>query len=285
MEKHTIKIILLIFLSFQCLAKPQTGASSGFLFFGDSGTGEPAQFLTAGSMSRYCTKHPCQFVLALGDNFLPRGVSSTSDPKWKTHFLDPYRALQLVFFPVLGNHDYQGNVQAQLGYTQESKWWHMPSRFYSFEKEGVQLIALDTNQFDEEQGKWLNQVLSSSNAFWKIVYGHHPILSYGQHGNTSELIKELLPIIKGKADFYLSGHDHDRQVIIEQGQPVYVVSGAAAQTRPTGSGKGTVFSSSTLGFGHFLFKKDNVTLSLVDGDGKVDFQKEFSKKNSRTASP
>lgn len=35
-----------------------------------------------------------------------------------------------------------------------------------------------------------------STAKWKIVVGHHAIRSVGHHGDTQELIKQLLPILQ-----------------------------------------------------------------------------------------
>ncbi|KAK9119201.1 hypothetical protein Scep_017294 [Stephania cephalantha] len=57
--------------------------------------------------------------------------------------------------------------------------------------------------------KDLKQALSESTAEWKIVVGHHAIRSIGFHGNTSELIKQLLPILnENNVDLYMNGHDH-----------------------------------------------------------------------------
>jgi hypothetical protein len=38
--------------------------------------------------------------------------------------------------------------------------------------------------------------LKQSNAKWKIVVGHHTIRSAGHHGNTEELVNQLLPILE-----------------------------------------------------------------------------------------
>ena len=53
-------------------------------------------------------------VISLGDNFYPTGVKSTSDAQWQTTFERPFAALQTRFLSVLGNHDYMGNVDAQV---------------------------------------------------------------------------------------------------------------------------------------------------------------------------
>lgn len=38
--------------------------------------------------------------------------------------------------------------------------------------------------------------LRESTAKWKIVVGHHPIKSNGHHGDTQELVAQLLPILQ-----------------------------------------------------------------------------------------
>lgn len=44
---------------------------------------------------------------------------------------------------------------------------------------------------------------------WLVVCGHYPVFSVGGHGDTEELLSDLLPLLKRyKVDAYLSGHDH-----------------------------------------------------------------------------
>ena len=76
--------------------------------------------------------------------------------------------------------------------------------------------------------------LKDSTAKWKIVVGHHPVRSIGHHGDTKELIRQLLPILEvihlgqyifycilykkilviklnlqeNNVDMYINGHDH-----------------------------------------------------------------------------
>lgn len=42
----------------------------------------------------------------------------------------------------------------------------------------------------------VDSALKESNAKWKIVVGHHGIRSAGQHGDTKELVAQLLPILQ-----------------------------------------------------------------------------------------
>jgi len=52
--------------------------------------------------------------------------------------------------------------------------------------------------------------LQESNAKWKIVVGHHTIRSAGQHGDTDELVEQLLPILQVNFLFlYFKYNNHD----------------------------------------------------------------------------
>ena len=79
------------------------------------------------------------------------------------------------------------------------------------------------------------------------------------------------------ADFYFAGHDHDVQVLSERGAPLLVISGAAAQTRPTKTGPRTEFASSELGFAHVQLDKKSAKLEILDSAGEPKFNKTITK--------
>ena len=129
------------------------GDRVGFIFFGDQGTGEAPQYEVALGMQKFCEKNLCQFALLLGDNFYPEGVNSVDDPQWLSKFETPYTPLKLQFFASLGNHDYGGNVEAQVQYSKKNPTWVMPSRYYKFTKGNIDFLALDTEKFGEKQDR------------------------------------------------------------------------------------------------------------------------------------
>lgn len=254
------------------------GTPIGFLLFGDSGTGEPPQYETAAAMKTYCRDNLCQFVTLLGDNFYPAGVQSVEDPQWVDKFTKPYGPLNLVFYAALGNHDYAGDPQSQIDYSRHNLQWRMPSRYYAYRKENVEFFVIDTNRFDADQRRWLKGLLENSDAPWKIVYGHHPVYSSGEHGPTPLLFSDLLPLLRAQADFYLCGHDHDKEVLVPEGRTAFVVAGTASQSRPVlKGGPITRFVSSSLGFGHLLIDGKTATLRLIQKDGKVEYEQKFHK--------
>lgn len=281
-----------LFSSFFCLSavlwarSPEPAKQVSFIFFGDSGMGEAVQQPVAQAIKKHCEKNfgACSFVLLLGDNFYPSGVLNVEDPKWTTHFVRPYGKLGLIFFPVLGNHDYEGNPQAQVDYSKKfesnhARWiWRMPGRYYTFKKGDVEFFALDTNPFNERQKKWLIEKLRASTARWRVVYGHHPVFSSGAiHGDSPQLIQELFPILKHyKVDYYLAGHDHHLEWRLKDGVH-FVISGAAAGPRGAVKRRDNEVLSKELGFAHLRIGGNSAVLKFFDVNGTQRLMKENSK--------
>ncbi len=86
---------------------------------GDWGWNSFNQTLTSYEMSVYAWIINAEFLIALGDNFYADGVTGTDDTLWDTAFHDVYTApsLNIPWYGILGNHDYHGNVQAQVART------------------------------------------------------------------------------------------------------------------------------------------------------------------------
>lgn len=229
------------------------------LAFGDFGTGSEGQKQTAAAMVRYHRETPFDFGITLGDNFYSVGMESTSDPRWKTQWEDLYRPLGIRIYATYGNHDWglADSPAAELMYAGMSESWRMPAPYYTFTAGAVQLFAVDTNEVSEAQLLWLKEQLEKSTATWKLVYGHHPIYSHGQHGDNSVLIAKLLPILKGRADVFLAGHDHDLQHLkAEDGVHFFVSGGGGAGIRPITPGARSLFAHSSYAF------------SVIDADSR-----------------
>lgn len=263
-------------LSFQAivlsLAVHSAWAGPRFLIIGDWGAGDSGQRRVAVAMKKHCETRACDFIVTVGDNFYPSGVKSVSDSQWTKKFTDIYTDLGLGFYPSLGNHDYDGNVDAQIAYTTQSKIpWHMPSRYYQFRKDNTEFFAIDTEDFTDKQREWLANGLKKSDARWKIVFGHRPIYSYGLHGDNQKLEKSLLPILRESAHWYLAGHDHDKQVLKDESQLKFLVCGTGHETRPVSSGNRTFYSASTLGFCRMDLDETTAQLNIYGLDGKSEY--------------
>ena len=185
----------------------------------------------------------------------------------------PYAPLKIPFYVVLGNHDSYGNSEAQIEYSRYSKWWNMPDRFYQVKIGNTHLIGIDSYSFDDEQAEFVEKTLNDSTAKWKIVFGHHPVRSYGFHRGKLSLKKKLLPLLCRFDAIYLSGHDHDLQVLNSDCKTPLVVSGAAAKLRKTGEGSRTLFAKSTYGYAWMSFGKKSFQLRIFDQNDKPIFSK------------
>jgi hypothetical protein len=230
--------------------------------------GEP-QKQVAAAMLKAQQKKAFDFALTLGDNFYPVGMMSPVDPRWQTLWRDLYDPLKLKFYVSLGNHDW-GSADSpisELLYTQQSKSWYLPAPYYTFTCGPAQFFALDTNEVSELQLQWLREALASSTAQWKIVYGHHPIYSAGQHGNGNDLIARLLPVIKDRADIYLAGHEHDLQHLKPEGNLHFFINGGGgAGIRVIKPNERSLFALSSYGFATLEIDVEKIAVKYFGTD-------------------
>lgn len=236
-----------------------------FFALGDQGSGEIKQWEVARAMEKLAeTQRDLDFVVLMGDNFYVKNELTLDSPDWMSKFEHVYAGKYLnaaPFYAVLGNHDYgksdgaeddeshsskkhakaKQNPEVQLEYASKhmgSNRWRMPAHYYSADFGSVQgqillrMVFLDTNLPHDELLKEADFIrkqfsASSGKTVWKIVVAHHPVRTYGKHfGEMQEIEETLLPALKDThVDLYLSGHDHNQQVIAGDGEPVYVVSG------------------------------------------------------------
>jgi hypothetical protein len=194
-----------------------------FTAIGDWGTGNAFQKDVARQMADLYRREPFDAVLMLGDNIYEDGDINKYG---KAYFTDMYAPLiqgGVQFIVALGNHDRRGGFQDD-----QVRFFKMPGYYYQVQKPGIDFFVLDTNTFsgDEIQRKWLEKALADSKASWQVVLGHHPIYSSGEHGVNPVLQKTLEPIlVRGGADFYLAGHDHDYERLTPIRGVQHIVSG------------------------------------------------------------
>jgi tartrate-resistant acid phosphatase type 5 len=267
-------------------------ASDGFTFLvvGDWGQLNDPQRAVAAAMGDEAARKGARFIISTGDNFYSEGVSSFDDPLWRTVFEDIYTApsLQVPLYPVLGNHDRRGNAMAQVAYSGRSDRWRMPGPFYRQREtiaggDHADFFFLDTEWIyaetsrispaldgddDDDQIQWLEQELAASQARWKIVIGHHPVYSGGNHGSTPGLKRAVLPILERYgAHAYLQGHDHCLQHVAVNGIH-YLTSGTGAESKAVSPIDGTRFAADSLGFLTAKISVDAIDIRIVDADGQ-----------------
>jgi len=273
-----------------------------FVALGDTGTGSQNQYAVANAIQKTCESQGCDFALLLGDNVYDTGVDGIDDPQFQSKFEEPYRNLNFPFYVVLGNHDYgtAGLIaekgQHQVIYSDTSDKWRMPHHYYQFTQAHVDFFALDTNaQFwgvDTNQKQKMTAWINASAATWKIVFGHHPYKSNGPHGNAGKYegipgvpfisgdhIKDFAENVWcGKADLYLSGHDHSRQWLESTCQGTQlIVSGAGAKTTDLPGTNTALFQADTLGFLYISITGKQLNAAFINTNGDVEFSHTLKK--------
>jgi acid phosphatase len=275
-------------------AEPGSGGLN-FLIFGDWGRkGQVDQVAVARQMALGASQIDASFVVSVGDNFYDYGVDSPGDPQWKASFEDVYSAasLQVPWNVILGNHDYRGNCQAQIDYSSVSPRWRMPSRYYARTENLpggslAEMLYIDTSPFvpsyakDARMGKevasqdtakqieWIDRTLSESKAPWKIVIGHHPIYSGGEHGDTPALIERVLPLFqKHGVQAYFNGHDHDLQHLAA-GPLQLFCTGAGSTVRPVKKADQGLFALSQPGFVAVCLKPEEMEVRMITSNGEI----------------
>lgn len=276
-----------------------------FVIFGDWGrNGYFHQREVGDEMGLVAEAMGADFIISAGDNFQVNGVRSISDPLWQTNFENIYTHPSLLkdWYPVLGNHDYLGNPQAEIDYSKISRRWNMISRYYTVHKKvadscNVDFYFLDTSPFQKLYRKdkrfsdldqqdtlaqlhWLDSALTASKSRWKIVVGHHPVYSGGEHA--SDLV-DMPPrfadrFSRSGVDAYFSGHDHHFEHIRQKGGSVnYFIVGTGSSVRPVTSTPATLFSKSISGFTAVYISKDTLTVRAIDYKGNIFYSAAITK--------
>ncbi len=305
-------LVLYTHLDAQVLIKDSTAATPpggllkkalNFIVMGDWGrNGEDHQQQVAAQMGKTATTVKSQFVIATGDNFYPSGVISAQDPLFHYSFENIYTAfsLQWDWYPVLGNHDYKSDPDAQTAYSKISRRWKMPARYYSRiipitgdTANKILFLFIDTNPLIPEfysnaeygphvrtadstkQKKWIAKELSNTNPAikWKIVVGHHPMYTGGSRTDaydTRAIRRSLKPLFdKYGVDAYLSGHEHSLQHLKADTKTQHFISGAASEKTAVQLVPEAKMVASEYGFMVFSVNSTQMQVQTIDDTGKI----------------
>lgn len=287
------------------------GRGLEFLAIGDQGSGHLRQWRVTRAMEAVARRdRQVAFVAVLGDNFYSRGVRGVDDRQWLYKFENVYRGTflsALPFFAVLGNHDYLGNPEAEIEYSQQRRGsgrWRMPAHYYAEDYGQVdghpllRMVYLDSNLTGKalaDQTMFLEQALTRDPErapIWRAIASHHPLHNFGRHGpsaapgtrgaaqtmaageesegDAGEFVAAVLGVVRRvPVDFVLSGHDHDQQIIADGADPVQIVTGAAGQIPYAlkRSGPDLRYGASENGFVKMELDPDVMQISVVGTDG------------------
>lgn len=130
------------------------------------------------------------------------------------------------------------------------------------------------------QLQWLEQVLASSTADWLVVAGHYPVYSAGEHGNTAELLTDVLPLLKKyDVDAYICGHDHTMQHLQDSGVHFFL-SGAGAKRGTVGKIPQLVYGSVEAGFSVHTVTPSNMHVQYVGTTGNTMYAVDVPRKRN-----
>jgi tartrate-resistant acid phosphatase type 5 len=270
-----------------------------FFIIGDFGrNGYHHQKEVAISMDQAAALMGPEFIVTTGDNFYDNGVASIHDPLIQSSFERIYDGSELLldWYIALGNHEYRGNVEALIEYSDISRRWNLPARYYqqTFDTKDygiLDLFVVDTSPFEDEyyqeakysqvaeqdssaQLAWLDGALATSKADWKIVIGHHPLITGGHRvDDPRHVAARLEPIlVRHGVDAYFAGHEHDLQHLVTPRGIHNFISGAGSELRPTGSIPETRFAESRHGFMAASIDSTGLTVHVIDYEGDVRYK-------------
>jgi len=231
---------------------PNRSGSLKFLALGDNGTGDRPQYELAQQMTKARDSFPFDLVIMLGDNM----YGSQTPADYVRKFEQPYAPLLAAgvrFHASIGNHD----RPEQVSY----KHFNMNGqRYYSYVRNNVRFLALDSTLMDQKQVAWIETTLRGAGEEWKICYFHHPLYSNAaRHGSSVDLRVLLEPLfLKYRVNVVFSGHDHVYERLVPQKGIHYFVSGSGGQLR-----RGNMRRSEQTAF---AFDQD-LSFMLVEVDG------------------
>ena len=241
-------------------------------------TGISEQQNIANIMAEVAEENKIAFMAVAGDPIHYRGVQSIDDEEWNLKIESIYTAPSLHAIPwyvISGNHEYNGNVQAILDYSNVSERWNAPARYFSFEQEigenGQKCLFVfidttplinkyrsdakysDAGQQDmDAQLRWLEATLAASDAHWKIVIGHHPVYAGTTKAKSErrDMQRRVNPILtRNNVDLYICGHIHNFQHIRQRRSNVdYVVNSSASRSRKVKKNQRMLFGNPDPGF-------------------------------------
>lgn len=236
---RTVRALVLLFVAVRLDAGPLPEVSlapkNGVLRIavtGDTGSGAAA---VAAGIARVHARQPFDAIVLTGDNFYPCGVKSADDPRWS--LVTPLTRIGIPVFPVLGNHDFCGKADPQAQINAPVANWTFPAREYVVRAGVADFAFIDTDPYVKGKTRALPlaEAFASSKSRWRVIVGHHPVISSGYHGyfprDEVQRMRDTIPLLREvKASLYICGHDHHLELL--RGRMLHLVSGAGSSPVP-----------------------------------------------------
>jgi 3',5'-cyclic AMP phosphodiesterase CpdA len=267
------------------------GPRTRLVAIGDSGEPSDEQAAVATSAAAVCRARGCDALLLLGDDVYPRGITAAEASRADAVIRDVYAPLGVPVYLALGNHDYghgrdASRAEALVAWAGRTPGFELPTRAYSFTAGPDRVVVLDTAWSfyggAEPQLGWAERALAQPSR-WRVLVGHHPLRSDGPHGNAGEYeglgavpiaggesVRALLePLVCGRADLYLSGHDHSLQVLDACGAALVVSGGGSKATTLVDRGNRPRFAAARTGLAWLELGDHGGIVAIYASDGSL----------------
>jgi 3',5'-cyclic AMP phosphodiesterase CpdA len=171
---------------------------------------------------------PLDAVVTTGDNAY--GTGQRGEAAFARSLVEPLLRRRVPFYASLGNHDVVtrdgAHVMRELG---------IPGHWYARTVGPVQVVVLDSNRpSDTAQTAFLNGVLAApTEATFRVVVFHHPAASCSLHGANRDVDRLWVPLLRGKADLVLAGHNHTYERFMVGTTPYVTTGGGGARLYPS----------------------------------------------------
>jgi len=264
------------------------------LAVGRQGYGNLRTLRIATAMEHAARQRATHGVLYLGDNFYPKGVRSITDPQWQYKFERLYSGTYLrgmPFFAVVGNHDAEGSIEAELEYARQrlgSGRWQMDGSAYTRDFGRVQgkilarVVFLDSVALYRDPTAQLQYLEAAfppdAPVVWRILVGHYGFRSLTNEPYTRKLtLAHLLPRLQTLGvHACITANDRFQQVIDRPGEPLHLSANGGGDKAELGlhpEDPQTDFVTSQGGFAVVTIDAIALRVELRDASGAVTFQR------------
>lgn len=208
----------------------------------------------------------------------PERIVMVGDVQYPSHgmrdytesYLKVWGDLREITRAVPGNHEYE--MSGASGYFEA---WGPESGMWSEKIGEWLLVGINTSDgcgvvkcdSESEMYAWLEGQTQAARCV--VVFGHHPRLSSGTHGDTARLQDMWEMMERNGVEAYISGHDHHYERIAGESLTQYVVGTGGAALRPVKQ-KGETIVENRHGFLAFSVSGERADVSFESPDGSFD---------------
>lgn len=280
---------------------PQDDPQPGDIVFcvlGNGGTGLPGQHQVAASIAKLAPSGPLDFVVLLGNNFMPNGVTSERDPLFVSRFEEVYDRQQLAvpFYALPGPAEHRGSVSASRKYgVLNTRWtatevgfrFEMPchgKRVGVFGGDSVFIGGPIPDPRVRTEIRALFTLSRQSTADWKIICTYHQLVSLGGEREDPDIaVREArakVNVTEAKADLLICAEGRGmRFVAPEDGIPQVMAGGGGGPEMGVVVEQvpGTEFAYGGGGSVWLRLTGTKLIVSFRDADGNLLYARELTK--------